>query len=70
MTALHPNLSVTERWVRGAGGAVAVYLGTVVAGGGGLVATLAWIAGGVLLLTAAAGYCPVYDRLGIDSRPR
>jgi hypothetical protein len=63
---VHPNLSITERWVRGIAGALAVYMGTVTMGAGGW-STFAWAFGGLLALTAVAGYCPVYDRLGYNS---
>lgn len=62
---MHVNLSSTERWVRGVAGLFAVFLGTVSAAAAPW-ATFAWIGGGALLLTAAAGYCPIYDLLGFS----
>ncbi len=59
------NLSSTERWVRGVAGLIAVFMGTVSAAAAPW-ATAAWVGGGALVLTAAAGYCPVYDLLGFN----
>lgn len=60
------NLSDPERWVRGIGGTVAVLLG-IVSFAAAPWSTIAWSAGGALVLTAVAGYCPVYDLLNYSS---
>jgi hypothetical protein len=62
---VHVNLSTSERWVRGVAGLFAVFLGTITAAAAPW-ATLAWVGGGALLLTAAAGYCPIYALLGFN----
>ncbi len=60
------NLSDSERWVRGIGGAIAVFLG-IMALAAAPWSTFAWFVGGALVLTAAAGYCPIYDLLNYSS---
>ncbi|MDP2871657.1 MAG: DUF2892 domain-containing protein [Bacillota bacterium] len=60
------NLSDSERWVRGIAGAIAVFLG-IIALAAAPWSTLAWFAGGALVLTGVAGYCPIYDVLNYSS---
>lgn len=60
------NMSDSERWVRGVLGAVAVVFG-VASLADAPWSTIAWFGGGALLLTAVAGYCPIYDLLGYNS---
>lgn len=47
-----------------AAAAVALLVGTTTAWG-----IVAWVVAGTMLLTATAGFCPIYALLGIDSLP-
>jgi Protein of unknown function (DUF2892). len=60
------NLGSLDRITRVAAGSVLLVLGWML-GGWSLVVALLGVA---LIITGAAGYCPVYARLGISTSPR
>lgn len=60
------NQGALDRVVRGAGG-VALVSAAARLGFGSPLGALAVAAGGVLIFTAATGFCPLYRLLGIDT---
>jgi uncharacterized membrane protein len=60
------NESTTDRVLRVALGAAAAVAGVVV-GAGSTVGIVLLVVAGILLLTAATGFCPLYRVLGIST---
>ncbi len=66
---LQRNLGLVDRVARVIAGGLAVW-GGIAAGPGSWLGVLALVVAGVLLATAAAGFCPLYRLLRLSTRPR
>jgi len=62
------NESTLDRIIRGVVGAVALVVAVVV-GVGSVGGILLVVVGGILVVTAAVGFCPLYRILGLSTAP-
>ena len=62
------NESTLDRIIRGIVGAIALVIAVVV-GMGSVGGILLVVVGGILVVTAAVGFCPLYRVLGMNTCP-
>lgn len=62
------NIGTVDRVIRAIAGALAMVVAIVV-GVGSVAGVLALVVGGILLVTAAVGFCPLYRVLGLNTVP-
>jgi hypothetical protein len=62
------NESTLDRIIRGVVGAIALVVAVVV-GVGSVGGILLVVVGGILVVTAAVGFCPLYRILGLSTAP-
>lgn len=64
---MHTNEGTVDRAVRLV---VAVIAAAVALSVGGVAAVVLWIVAGVMVVTAASGFCPLYKLVGVSTRRR
>jgi hypothetical protein len=65
---MQTNVGTTDRIIRAIAG-IAALIGTVALGIGTVGGILLLVVGGVLAVTAAVGFCPLYRVLGMNTCP-
>lgn len=60
------NESTLDRWLRAIGAVVAGIVAIAI-GSSSVAGIIVWVVAGILALTAATGFCPLYRVLGVST---